>query len=626
MKTTSKAIFRITAFFICLFCYVEGNDKYISIDKNCKFVQEALQNNTANYKKSDINKNFFLLFKDIEFTVKFQNITDGLYAIGINFIGHQKFGNITLPLNKYEFNIRNSQNDLLTIRIIQPRSQENLYLEIFDSKNNICKYRMKRIFWRSQTEYDFTLESISRKEALEFGLYIFYKNKTEFLNKISKHLSIVNLDGLIKTGKTFITKKLADNSLIAEDPSINTVGFCGIINQNNALIIDKQGLDTQESSSLFKISKIFTKSDMENPELVNILLEEEQEKNRNNLFHEILQDAFRIQANIAILMQNQLSIFSQNYLEDVIEKYLSFSEIEKVRIFAIHNYKDFNYPIKVQTKINNDIINRHRVFAYETNGKQNSEVKVYDDLYYKYYSNSKIRLTYAVLGRQGEKSGDYFNFETLDYIKAQALDNKLDKIFNPIEQFVENINNFARQLIYSSGKISDQDLEILKTLRCAKLENNSVNLENFKTSTLLNLSGDLDRIVFNSDPLCLSIWDAKLKTSQKITYEIYQELSTLNINIFLPFVNSLNQIKLKDLEFRKNNIGNIHYIIIKGEINYLKGNNNFGRRDFIRHNRIKSFIINEAISLGYSFLKNSISNICDYVLQNGMLNIKCPII
>lgn len=609
-------------------------DSYISITRNYKINQNKLSEKTENknsnesenlnqssennFSESFLNKTF-----DIYLTI---NHKEDFYDIEI-FVSNQeakKTYTAQMPTISNKFQIP-QLNAIIEFKEIY--TKENLIMNIKIGED-LCEYHLKRVFWGNQQQYDFTLEIRDRKEAFDFGIFIYYKNKEDFLARIQNYITILILEGEKKCGKTFLCSKLANNTNIMLDYSLNTEGISGIF-ERNMLFVDSEGLGTEKSNNLFnntfqlfnavdKNNKNFNSKEKNEEKISNDLMDEYNENQRNLLFQIYLRDAVRNLGNFYLLVQNQISLNAFNHLEEVINKYLAAEDPKDLRILVVYNYKDIDLVSKIKRKIYNDIISRHKVQAIETNQKANEHVRAYDDLFYRLKGNSKIRVTYLILGAYGKESGNYFNDETLGYITSQAKNFLNFEIFNPIERLVNNLNEmFLEHINPASIDGKEYKESDISHLKCVKLENfgDDLRLKN------------LEKIAFSEHPLCRSVWDANVKNAQKLIYEVYIQNSILNLEVFLPFVKSLEEIEFTHIDFAKNDFRNVCKIFLKANVNFKsEASLLFERLDFIRQRRIKHFVIDEVIRLPFNLKMKKIVNTCDFSLNHGVLKFKCPLI
>lgn len=635
MKNSKILLFQFFILFIFKITKGLGLDDYLTIDKKCNFEfpkkdERPKEINNLCQEKGECEKvreifenseNINQFPKDINMSIL--HLDDDNYKINFSFyIGDPvqviKIEEISPKIiNKLSIEGLNAN-----IEFIELFSKENIILN-FSYKDKFCKYHMKRIFWDKQTEYDFTIEIRDRKEAFEFGVFIFYKNKKEFLRKSKNYFTTLILEGEKKCGKTFITSKLSNNTKVALDYSLNTEGYSAIF-EKNILLMDSEGIGTEKSNNLFNNTfNLFNEKNSLNgastdEKFSNDLIEEHIEIQRNLLYQTFFRDSVRNIGNFFIMVQNQISLNSLNYLDEIVQKHMASESQKELRILVIYNYKDIDLISKIKRRIYNDILSRHKVQAIETNQKVNREVRAYEDLYYKLIGNSKIRITYLILGAIGKDSGNFFNEETFGYITSQAKNHLNYQIFNPIERLVENLNKiFKENINYANADQNNEysDDEIRK-LTC-------VELNNFGNTGKLS---NLDRITFKNHPLCKSIWDSNVKESQRISYEIYYQKGLINFDIHLPFLQNFDEVEFTYIQFSKNYIGDVYRISIKANIHNKIETSVFERIDFIRQRKIKFFSIEEIIRLGYAFRNKKIANTCDITKQSGILKLKCPLI
>ena len=316
------------------------------------------------------------------------------------------------------------------------------------------------------------------------------------------------------------------------------------------------------------------------------------------------------------MVMNQISVYSLDHLENFIEKHKSLENFlnNDLEILVIYNYRNINEILIIKERIHKDITSRHRVQEFLiSDPKSSEEVKAYEDSYYKSNKNSKIRLKYLVLGNQYESSGRYFNHDTLNYIISKANERINNIKFNPIEKIVENMNRmFLENINIDYEEFSD---DFLKDLKCVELKSFEDKLP------------DLDQIIFIQSDLCRSIWEAKLINVEKINYEIYYQLGLLHIDVYLPDVKNINQIVFKSIRFNsQKKFKNVFEIFIEGKIKYKSENDFYNKINFIRKKKLRSFIIDENISLNIGKFPLNLVTECDTTLENGVLKLKFPIL
>jgi len=605
-------------------------DSYISISKNCNYESNKNINYNTNNNDTIINQpeeNILDKYTDISISIKPID-EEKFYLIKGDLLND----NEKTIINKFETQILISSNNFtisdlnLHFEFTELYTKENLILKIFPiNKINVhnfyCNFYLKRVFWDKQKEYDFTIELRDRKEAFDFGLLIIYKNKEEYLRKINNYISILVLEGEKKCGKTEITSKLSNNTKIMLDYSLHTEGISGIL-ENKMLFVDSEGLGTEKSNCLFNN----TLNDFNGEKNINklninynddLIMEVHNENQRNIIFQTYLREAIRNIGNFYILIQNNINLYSLNHLEEIIQKHLLSEKNNELRVMIVFNYKDIDLVSKVKRKIYNDIISRNKVQPIQTNQKINDDVRVYVDIFHKLLGNANIKITYLVLGQFGKESGNYYNEETLGYITNQAKNIINYEIFDPIKKLISNLNDIFRDNInFYNSNIKNLKEEDMVNLKCIELKNfgNSEKLKN------------LEKIIFSQNPICRSIWEGTLKNSHSLSYEIYYQKSILNLDVYLPEIRSLEEIEIKTIDFSKYNFGNVHKIVVKANLNHKNDNPIHDRIDFIRQKRMKNFVIEEIIRLGFNFKNKKIVNTCDYALQNGLLKIKCPLI
>jgi len=254
-----------------------------------------------------------------------------------------------------------------------------------------------------------------------------------------KNLNRIGVLGVSGVGKTFILKKLINkqDDNIPETKGISVI-YPEIKSENLFVCIDSQGSEEPIIDKKKEKEEIYNLSEIERKKLVK-------ELSKDKKFTEIfIQDFIIEKSNILIVVVDQLT-FSEQKLINRLKASKNYD-----KLFVIHNTQFFENKQTIKDHIENVI--KKSIFSNLKKGTipnlaSNSEKK--DDEKAYYYKekdigdvdnkeSSKHEIIHLFMGKEGSEAGNYFNDQTIDYIRFLIKSETRKTIFDIIKE----IKNF----------------------------------------------------------------------------------------------------------------------------------------------------------------------------------------
>ena len=372
--------------------------------------------------------------------------------------------------------------------------------------------------------------------------YNFYSNKDsenkdeEKDNKEKKEVNRIGILGSSGVGKTFVLGKLI-NKEIKED--FKTKGISIIypeINSNNLFVcLDSQGSEEPILDKKSSIKQIFNFTDEEKKIIIQDSL---RDKKCTEIF---IQDFIIENSNIFILVVDQLTFSEQKLINRLMSKNFD-------KIFIIHNTQFFTEIETIEEYI--DDVVKKSLFSNlekitvnvkddkENNNKENNNNK--DELYFfkekgigkgeEIKRNKGQEVLHLFMGKDGTNAGNYFNKNTIKYIKYLIKSETKKKIFD-IEEEVKNFLSFhSQKYILHQGeepiKKEDLSFEIVDDCKYLQCKNKNFKIKNIVTNEM-GVSNFLMENSINAPYICyLGKYQKKKKNSKD---EIEEEWDALVI-------------------------------------------------------------------------------------------------
>ena len=304
-----------------------------------------------------------------------------------------------------------------------------------DLKNNGWKIGMNE---KGQNKYEYFKD-------VSYNNNDIYKSEKKLLNRIG-------ILGGGNVGKTFILHKLLEKEYINK---IKTRGISVIypeIKEKDKLFVCLDTCNTLNTSLFAKNlthEEVFNLNDKER---LNYM----KELNKNQKFRNIFIEDFIInKSDILIIVINQLTIKEQKFLNCLKMK----KNFDKM--FIIHNLQFFGNKEIIEDYIENTI--KKSMFSnleksYITNMESNLNENAY---YYKEKEigkiyNSKQEIIHLFMAKEGSPAGNYFNKQTIDFIRFRISSETCTKIFDVIKEVKSFLSECSYQYMIKKKKKIDQ--------------------------------------------------------------------------------------------------------------------------------------------------------------------------
>ena len=358
-----------------------------------------------------------------------------------------------------------------------------------------------------------------------------------------KHAIMIGVLGNANKGKSYILSKIAHEKLPI-GYSIPTKGISvkyPKIENKPLIILDSAGNETP----------LIKNSDFKNINLSN-----------NNEGIELISELFRDK----IATQNFLQEFIYNYSDILIiivgqltndeQKLINRIKLiygNKKTIFIIHNLMFIETIKNVETIIEN-IIKKSITF---NKLKEVKMINVVDDTKNQNYyleSKNKINIVHLIMAREGSEAGNYYNQNTILFLRKQIKSYIKDQRFDVIK-------SFRQHLSISSGTYMEKPIEINNVeydeekKKIVIKSNDKIMFKKYYEDELgiTNFYGNIIEPYYNYD-----IYDDKIKINIElpgIIIKFHAKLILLNGNyVLIYFGNYKIPEEIKDMELLYNNI------------------------------------------------------------------------
>ena len=289
------------------------------------------------------------------------------------------------------------------------------------------------------------------------------ESKDENSALAKKKLNRIGVLGVSDVGKTFILKKL-----IGKNDDVNQKKTKGIsviypeIESDNLFVcIDSQGSEEPIIDKSRTKKQVFNLTESERKVLVKNL-------SKDKKFTEIFIQDFIIQkSNILIVVVDQLTFSEQKLINRL--KYNPNYD----KLFVIHNTQFFEDIETIEAHIENVV--KKSIFSnlekgymiFDTNTNNDNKDSAF---YYKEKvigksnkENSKQEIIHLFMAKEGSKAGNYFNKQTIDFIRNKMRSETRPKIFDVIKEVKSFLSECSYQYMIKEEKkdrpITEDEIE-----------------------------------------------------------------------------------------------------------------------------------------------------------------------
>ena len=284
--------------------------------------------------------------------------------------------------------------------------------------------------------------------------------------KSKKLLNRIGILGVSQVGKTFILKKLI-NKKGKNDEKINTKGISVIypeIKSDNLFVcIDSQGSEEPIIDRNKSTTEVYNLKEEERIKLVKYL---SKDKKLTEIF---IQDFIIDNSNIIIVVVDQLTFSEQKLINRLKDKNFD-------KLFVIHNTQFFENKEIIENHIENTI--KKSIFSNLeiktiTNMNQNTNSNeekpyIYIEKGFGNVNKDKVDQTviHLFMAKEGSKAGDFFNNQTIDYLRNEIMSQTKTKIFDVLKEIKKFLSfNSLVYMIKEDNKerpIEENEIEIEK--------------------------------------------------------------------------------------------------------------------------------------------------------------------
>ena len=343
----------------------------------------------------------------------------------------------------------------------------------------------------------------SSEKGMEKYEYFKDENTDGQKSNNNKLLNRIGILGVSQVGKTFILKKLINKG--GNPDQKKTKGISVIYPETTTkdaffVCLDSQGSEEPIIDKKKTTQEVFDLDDEQRTKLVKDL-------SKDKKFTEIfIQDFIIENSNILIVVVDQLT-FSEQKLINRLKNNKNFE-----KLFVIHNTQFFEDKDIIELHIENTIkksifSNLEKAFITNLDSKENSDNKPYyyieKDFGNKNNDNAQQTVIHLFMAKEGSKAGEFFNEQTIQYVRKEIMTQTKTKIFDVIKE-VKNFLSF-NSILYMIKKdqdrpITEDDIKIETVdedtyLRC-KNKNfefkdciiNEMGISNFTTENSINPS------------------------------------------------------------------------------------------------------------------------------------------
>ncbi len=293
--------------------------------------------------------------------------------------------------------------------------------------------------------------------------YFCNENEDESKDLSKKKLNRIGVLGVSDVGKTFILKKLIGKN--DDDNQKKTKGISIIypeIDSDNLFVcIDSQGSEEPIIDKSKTKKEVFDLTESKRKELVRQL-------SKDKKFTEIfIQDFIIKKSNILIVVVDQLTFSEQKLINR-----LKYNE-NYDKLFVIHNTQFFEDIETIEAHIENVI--KKSIFSNLEKGYMIFDTKTNNDkkdtaFYFKEkiigknkIENSKQEIIHLFMAKEGSPAGNYFNKQTIDFIRNRMRAETRTKIFDVIKEVKKFLSECSFQYMNKEEKkdrpITEDEIE-----------------------------------------------------------------------------------------------------------------------------------------------------------------------